>query len=279
MLQPPTVHCLRLVHPPLLACKLELMAVDLLKQAAVDHRGRFGERQSAAAVHEAIIDPSHVGTCRWPSTKWRGSAWRRCCRGSMTFRVERDVLFGAPASQAGEPKVLELGHVQVGDGHELGAGAETAGGALWLLQETIHGFDVGIATVVGHAPDNGVEASFEGGGELLGRLQPAAQRPAQPGRQIGAAMRGPDPWVANPGFDLRTIDAKVFSSQCSGGPRQLQRGVEDSGRDLDLVPAVAVLAGDGVAAHGVGDGHADEAANAQVVAGVPKLVGGSLRAV
>ena len=72
--------------------------------------------------------------------------------------------------------MLELGHVQIGDGDEVGRRAEPARGALGLLQQTVHGLDEGVGSVVDHSPHDGVGAYVFTG------------YPKLPPRQLGRAM-------------------------------------------------------------------------------------------
>lgn len=87
-------------------------------------------------------------------------------------------------------QVLELGHAQVCNGDEVGAGSEAACGPFGLLQQAVHRLDEGVAAVIGHAAHHGVEPVLQGAGQLLERLEPAAPSPAQPGPQFRGGLIG-----------------------------------------------------------------------------------------
>ena len=64
-------------------------------------------------------------------------------------------------------QMLELGHAKVGDGDEVGRGAEAPCGALGLLKQTIHGLDEGVGSVVDYFPHDGLGARGDRLGQLL----------------------------------------------------------------------------------------------------------------
>ena len=84
--------------------------------------------------------------------------------------------------------MLELGHAKVGDGDEVGRGAEAPCGTLGLLKQAIHSLDEGVGSVVDHSPHDGLGERGNPLGQLLERLKPAVPGPAQPYVQVSACQ-------------------------------------------------------------------------------------------
>ena len=76
--------------------------------------------------------------------------------------------------------MFKLGHAQVGHGDEVLDVAETSGGGLRLLEQSVHGFDVGVAAPVEHSAHDASEVLMQGDGQPLEGLQATATGPAEP---------------------------------------------------------------------------------------------------
>ena len=79
--------------------------------------------------------------------------------------------------------MLELGHAQVGDGDEVGCGSVAACSSFRLLQQSVHGLDEGVGSVVNHAAHHRIDVLDDRLGQLLKRLKSAASGPACPSAQ------------------------------------------------------------------------------------------------
>jgi len=65
-------------------------------------------------------------------------------------------------------QMLRFGHPQVRNGDEIGCGAETSGRALGLLEKSVHRFDEGVRTAVGHTAHDRLGALTDRLGQLPG---------------------------------------------------------------------------------------------------------------
>jgi len=78
-------------------------------------------------------------------------------------------------------QVFEFGYAQIGDGDEIGHGAEAA---LGLLEHSVHGLDIGVAATVEHAAHHAGQALLEGDGQAFKWFKTAAAGPGYPAQQI-----------------------------------------------------------------------------------------------
>lgn len=91
--------------------------------------------------------------------------------GSMPFRMEIDnsyamhehtIIARNCGGQGVERKLLELGHAQVDNGNRVFHRSKTSGCCFSLLQQTVHGLDIGVAASVQHAPQDSRQVRLHG---------------------------------------------------------------------------------------------------------------------
>lgn len=81
-------------------------------------------------------------------------------------------------------QTLELGHAQIRDRDEVRSGSEASGGALGLLQQTVHRLHIRVAEVIQHAAHDPFNTLLQSDCQLLEWIEAASLGPTDPAQQI-----------------------------------------------------------------------------------------------